>query len=78
MIGVVEEADERRNASEHRQQLRIEAPAEREVGRILASADELLVPQVIGGRMVASGSRAARASAGRHRARRPPVETPVP
>src|SRR5258706_3112868 len=48
----IEKANERRDAAEHGQQLRVEARACRELRRMLAPADELLAPQVIGGRMI--------------------------
>src|SRR6185436_18989599 len=50
--GRIEKANERRDAAEHGQQLRIEARAQRELRRKLAPADELLAAQVIGGRML--------------------------
>src|SRR5712691_4902297 len=50
--GLVEKADERRDAAEHREQFRIETRADREVRRIFAPADELPVAQVIGGRVI--------------------------
>ena len=75
---LVEEADQRHDGLERRQQLGIEGVARGDLGRQLAAGEELLVTEVARRPGDPPGSRAARGSAARPRARRSASRTPAP